>query len=289
MKNFAVIQSLVGKDLRKEELKNTDCYVSKNLGLFIPCVGTCGYAQRKNHTHPSYMITILFSLDEAGIKPDIEIDDKHYPAVIYSPNIVHNDVSDDFIHYYCIMINKDYFEEQFSLYTDIKPNFAGKQFAVCSDMLRALNIFAFEYSKSQPNSDITLDAQATIISHWIIRSVLGENLDMRAVSQNYSIARVQNYIEQHYNEKITVKILAELVNMSVSSFSRLFKRELNISPIEYLIEVRIEKSKILLRRKEVTITEISMRCGFSGSAHYTTSFKRIQGITPSEYRELYIK
>lgn len=50
---------------------------------------------------------------------------------------------------------------------------------------------AFEYNKSMMNSDITLEAQATVITHWIIRSILGETLDMRAVSSDYSVARAQ--------------------------------------------------------------------------------------------------
>ena len=44
-----------------------------------------------------------------------------------------------------------------------------------------------------PHVDVTLDAQAEIITHWIIRSLLGETLDMRAVSSDYSVARAQHY------------------------------------------------------------------------------------------------
>jgi AraC family transcriptional regulator len=110
---------------------------------------------------------------------------------------------------------------------------------------------------------------------------------MRAISSNYAVARAEHYIEQHFSENLTVKQLAELGNLSVSSFNRIFKKETNLTPIEYLIEIRIEKSKKLLRRKEIPITEIAMRCGFNSSSHFSSSFSRLFHITPSEYRNSY--
>lgn len=62
------------------------------------------------------------------------------------------------------------------------------------------------------NSEITLEAQVTIIVHWLIRSILGENYDMRSVSNNYAVACAENYMEMHYGKKITVKYLAEKWN-----------------------------------------------------------------------------
>ena len=110
---------------------------------------------------------------------------------------------------------------------------------------------------------------------------------MRSVSSNYSVGRVQQYIELHFGENITVKKLAQTAYMSESSLNRLFKKETSFTPIEYLIQTRIEKSKILLRRKDLPITEIAQRCGFGNSAHFTSCFKRLVNISPSEYREAY--
>lgn len=287
MKDFNTIKELVGDSLKEEELRYVDCYVNDNLGLFIPSAGQCGYAARKNHTHPSYMIVIVFSNEELFVEPKIEIRSNHYFATITSPDIPHNDISAELSRYYCIMIDKEYFEKQYRLYSDNLPCFECHQFSLCSDILKTLNTFAFEYSKGMKNSDITLAAQTTLITHWIIRSILGENLDMRSVSSNYSVGRVQQYIELHFGENITVKKLAQAAYMSESSLNRLFKKETTFTPIEYLIQTRIEKSKILLRRKDLPITEIAQRCGFGNSAHFTSCFKRLVNISPSEYRESY--
>lgn len=277
MKDFDIIKHLIGDDVTEDDLSNIDCYVRPQLGIFIPTLGPCGYAAKSSHTHPAYMIVIYFE----------QTTDKqtHYYAEITSPNVQHSDKTG--LHYYCLMIKKDYFEKRYQMYSDNIPVFSEKSFEMCSDILKALNTFAFEYSKSMLNSNITLDAQSEIITHWIIRSIFGETLDLRAVSTDYSVARAQHYMEQHYMDDITVAKLAALGYVSPSCFNRRFKKEIGITPIEYLIEIRIERSKTLLRRKNISVTEIAMRCGFSSNSHFSSCFQSRLGITPSEYRDKY--
>lgn len=83
MEDFELIKNLVGESIIESDLNNVDCYVHKKLGLFIPFIGTCGYASRINHMHPSYMVVIYF--------PDGVTKQNHYPAYILSPFIPHND------------------------------------------------------------------------------------------------------------------------------------------------------------------------------------------------------
>ena len=292
MKDFDLIQSLIGTGVTENELQYVDCYVHKNLGLFIPSMGKCGYAAKIGHTHPSYMFAVIFSQDgledESQIRePEIEIRQNHYLAAALSPEIPHTDFSSDLLHYYGILIEKNYFESQYKMYTNERPDFFWRQFALCADILKTLNSFAFEYSKNMTNADVTLSAQVTLITHWIIRSLLGENSDVRSISSNYVMARLQHYIEQHFGEPLTQTTLAQAAHLSKSSLNRLFHRELGVSPMEYLAEVRIEKSKVLLRRKEISITETAARCGFGSSAYFAACFRKITGKTPSEYREKY--
>lgn len=278
MKDFEIIKKLIGTSVTQEELKCVDCYVRPQLGLFIPTTGQCGYAAKKNHTHPSYMIAIYFE--------NCTEKQFHYHAEITSPEIPHNDNPEQ--HYYCLLIAKDFFESRYKMYSENIPVFREHSFELCSDILKALNTFAFEYSKSMMNSDITLDANAEIITHWMIRSILGENLDLRAVSDDYSVARAQHYMEQHYAENITVSRLAELGYVSPSSLNRRFKKETGMTPIEYLIEIRIKMAKTLLKRKNISITDIAMRCGFGSSAHFSSCFQSRTGVTPTDYRNKFI-
>ena len=82
-------------------------------------------------------------------------------------------------------------------------------------------------------------------------------------------------------------MLAELGNVSSTTFNRLFKRETNMTPAEYVIMIRIEKSKKLLRRNDYSITEIALKCGFNSSAHFSSSFHSFTQKTPTGYRQLY--
>lgn len=278
MKDFEVIQKLVGENIQEEDLRYVDCYVEKRLGLFIPVTGACGYASQLDHIHPSYMIVICF--------PEGDEQKNQFPAYVLSPDMTHND--DTTSHYYCLMIDREFFESQYLLYEENVPVFTATEFRICRDILKALNTFAFEYSKGMKNAGITLAAQATVLTHWVIRSILGETLDTRAVSADYSVARAQQYIEKRYAERITVMDLASLGYMSGSSLNRRFRGEFGKSPIEYLIWVRVERAKLLLRRRDISVTDIALRCGFSSGAHFSSCFVKSEGISPTDYQAKYV-
>lgn len=276
MKQFrSLVDDLVG-EIESFDFTLFDCYVRENFGIFIP-VFEDARKRLIHHKHPAYEIIIDFDRDSD--KP------RHYWARITSPDVVHNRKHS--MHSYILFIGKEYFESRFLMYAEDVPVFKGEAFEFCSDVLKALNTFVFEYSKSMLNADITLEAQAEIITHWLIRSLFGETLDMRSVSSEYSLARAQHYIEQHYMERITVEKLANLGYMSKTTFNRRFKKEFGITPIEYLIEVRIKMAKLMLKRKDNQMTDIAMKCGFGSGAHFSSCFQRYVGITPSEYRDKY--
>lgn len=274
---FEDAKKLIGASLKESDLKTVDAFIMYPLGLFIPINYACGYAIQDNHVHPSYIITINFS--------EVAKQRNHYVASIFSPNVKHNDSND--INYYAVMIDKDYFETRYKMYADNVPLFNGLKFEMCNDILKYLNMFAFECSKNMINSEITLGAHIELITHWIVRSILGESMDMRAISSDFAVARAQHYIEQHFGEKITVKMLAELGYVSESGLTHKFVRELGVSPIEYLIEIRIQNAKKLLQRKNISMTEIAVECGFSSLAHFSSSFQKRLDISPSEYQALF--
>ncbi len=285
MRDFDDIKALVGATLRAEELKYVDCYVHKKLGVFIPSMGACKYAAKPRHTHPSFMIAIFFSTDGLEKQPGIIVEKDHYYAVIVSPEVPHDDFAGT--DYYCIMIEEEYFLNQYRLYRDDNPHFLWEEFSVSGDVLRLINTFAMEYSRMIAYAEITLDAQVTLLTHWIIRSLTGNSGYAGGLSANCSVARTQHYMELHYHETITVRQLAAMEHMSESGFSRLFKRETGITPIQYLMRIRIERAKILLQQKNLPISEAGEKSGFGSSTHFATEFRRLTGVSPSRYREAY--
>jgi len=289
MNSFEEIKKLVGADISEENLRNVDCYVTEDFGLFIQSAGFCDYAIKPKHTHPSYMIVIDFGTDHFIYPPKIPLRENHYLANILHPDIPHEDKAVEFPNYYTIMIGKEYFERELSMYTDIHENFVGKQFLICHDIIKILHLFAFESSKNMMNSEVTLGCQKRLLTHWIIRSMLGENYDMRSVSSDEIIGRVQTFIELHCGENLSVALLSENAGMSVSSFNRLFKKECGMSPKNYIMKVRMNKATKLLRRNDYSVSEIGLNLGFSSAAHFSSAFHSEFGLTPSEYREKYKK
>ena len=280
--NLMQMKKFIGEGLSKEHLKKMESYSYEQLAILIPTSNETAYKQWGSYRCLAYKIDILLACEEK-----VDVPRKHYLATICSPGENETIKEIHCEHYYSVMIEPSFFENQYKLYEEQVPLFKGKQFAICADVVKAVNTYAFECSKSMPNKEITLSAQETILTHWIIRSVLGEDMDMRSVSNDYTIARVQHYIEKHYGESITISELAELSNLSASTFGRLFKKEMGATPMQYLLEVRLNKAKLLLGRTHMSLTEIANQCGFSSSAHLGATFKIATGVTPSEFRKAY--
>jgi len=99
------------------------------------------------------------------------------------------------------------------------------------------------------------------------------------------IEQTLNFIEAHHNENISLDQLAGLAHMSRSSYQRIFRKLMNTSPINYLVNFRIRKaSSLLLCHPELNITEIAFRTGFADSNYFSHMFRKITGHTPRDFR-----
>ncbi|MGN0153050.1 MAG: AraC family transcriptional regulator [Lachnospiraceae bacterium] len=94
-----------------------------------------------------------------------------------------------------------------------------------------------------------------------------------------------SYIQNNYQDKITLNDVAEAGMMCQSKCCRLFRDTLKQSPIEYLQNYRIGRGIYLLDHTTMSITEIALECGFHGASYFTETFRKINGITPKEYRK----
>ena len=94
-----------------------------------------------------------------------------------------------------------------------------------------------------------------------------------------------DYIHDHYNEQVTLNEVAENIYVSTFYISRMFKKELGKSFVDYLNDVRIEKSKELLKDVRYKTYEVAEIVGISDPHYFSKLFKKYSGMTPSEYRE----
>ena len=99
--------------------------------------------------------------------------------------------------------------------------------------------------------------------------------------------QILEYIENHYMEDISLQDAANRLNYSDPYFCRFFKQNFDKNFIMYLSELRVEKAKELLSDMTVNVRDIGSRVGFRDPGYFAKVFKRITGMTPSEYRLTY--
>lgn len=110
-------------------------------------------------------------------------------------------------------------------------------------------------------------------------------------SQNNSTGKIsrkaKKYIEEHYaDENLNLCEVAHHVNLSVSYFSVIFKREEGESFSEYLTRLRLEKAQELLLFSDYRSYEIAIMVGYANATYFSTMFKRKYGVSPTDFRKL---
>jgi len=127
------------------------------------------------------------------------------------------------------------------------------------------------------------------LKELLVRIMQTQNLktisdDAYNLNQN-PLAYVLNYIKTNLNEKISINSLSDKACMSKATFYRLFKRELGISPNDFILTEKINKAKMLLSQPGSKVASISYELGFSDANYFIRTFKKLVGITPGVFQQ----
>jgi len=114
-----------------------------------------------------------------------------------------------------------------------------------------------------------------------------EYLNKRFRSGNNRIAAIHEYLMNNYREEINLKRLAGLVNMAEGSLCRFFKVNMGKTVFEYLNQLRIEFACKLLMDQNLSVLEVCLDSGFNNLSHFNKQFRKVTGVTPTEYRKKY--
>jgi len=101
------------------------------------------------------------------------------------------------------------------------------------------------------------------------------------------IKKAQEYIEQNYQEKITVDHLASMLAISRRNFERRFKKATANTVVEYIQRVKVEAAKLSLESSRENINEVMYKVGYTDNKAFRTTFKKITGLSPVQYRSKY--
>ncbi len=102
----------------------------------------------------------------------------------------------------------------------------------------------------------------------------------------WRLRRVQEFVASNLENRISLQMLADVAGVSRMYFAAQFRAATGMRPHSYLTWRRIDHAKRLLSGTEDTIVDIAFSVGFQTQSHFTTVFKRVEGITPNRWREL---
>lgn len=100
---------------------------------------------------------------------------------------------------------------------------------------------------------------------------------------NVRLNRVLDYVNQHFHTTISTEALAEIAHLSVSQLNRQFREIFMMTPLQLIQKKRFEHAVHLLS-KDISITEVSMRCGYIDHSAFSRKFKEFTNMTPSEFK-----
>lgn len=141
------------------------------------------------------------------------------------------------------------------------------------------------------SSSITKDVLADLtLQELLIRIIQTQTLksidDNKKLESNSPISMVLEFIRSNIKENFNLKDLSDKAGMSTTSFYRFFKRELGMSPIEFILNEKIKIAKQLLKYPGIQINEVGFQSGFEDSNYFIRLFKKVEGITPKQYQQL---
>jgi AraC-like DNA-binding protein len=119
----------------------------------------------------------------------------------------------------------------------------------------------------------------TLIQDFRSQKQVGETTSVIEFTQDYMI--------NHYQEPLTLEGLAQMAGLSVSHYSRLFKKYTGYSPIDYLTHVRMDRAKELLVLSDYKLKPIAGSVGYADEFYFSRIFKKIVGVSPRDYAKRY--
>jgi AraC family transcriptional regulator len=138
-----------------------------------------------------------------------------------------------------------------------------------------------------PHGSPYLEALGVVLAHELVRHNAGfprTEAPMRGGLAAWQERAVSTYIEEHLAEPIALATLAELARLSPFYFCRAFKQSFGMPPHRYHSNRRMELAKTLLAKPASSVTHVGLALGFSETSSFTAAFRKMTGLTPTDYR-----
>lgn len=139
---------------------------------------------------------------------------------------------------------------------------------------------------SNYTKDMTIFQQLAELLSYLMEDSWHQNTSKQNTKKQ-NLQQIKDYIDQHYQEKITLDQLSQLFFINKYYLTRVFKEQFGITINNYIQQVRITHAKQLLRFTDLSIEKIANQVGIDDSNYFIRQFKQIEELTPNEYRKMW--
>jgi AraC-like DNA-binding protein len=232
------------------------------------------------HNHTEFVYVVEGST-QISINEKVENLQQGDMAVIF-PNDIHSYYSESYskcrIFIFSPEIISGYFGKRVN--KTLENPFFSKSM-LCDSTIHLINLL-FEESTNTNNKYVIKGLLYSIFGKLTNSFVFKSNEHI----YNNTIQSLLSYIGNHFNENITLDILAKHLGFSKFYISRLFKHKIGYTLNDYVNSLRINRAEDLLRETDLTMVNIALECGFESCRNFNRVFKGFNGNTPSEYRNM---
>ena len=165
----------------------------------------------------------------------------------------------------------------------------GPQDALVRSIALAL---ASELDSDMPTGKIYAESLVNTLAVHLLRHYSTDSLvpDLQFGGlQAHKMRRVAEFIEANLERDLTLAEIAEEADLSLYHFARAFKQTMGLTPIQFLMQQRIERAKRLLADSELPLSDIALTVGFKNQSHFTTLFRKFTEMTPKAWRNSYAR
>ena len=148
-----------------------------------------------------------------------------------------------------------------------------------------LNIMLEEITEQQEDYEAVCQNLLEVLLICILRSGSLSVVPDNSRLLNRECTKIKNYLDANYSEDITLDTLSALTHMNKYYLAHTFTKYMGLSPINYLLQKRIQEGKSLLESTSYSIAQISDLLGFSSQSYFSQAFRKATGMTPMQYRK----
>lgn len=151
----------------------------------------------------------------------------------------------------------------------------------------AFDLLIRKINEKSSNNHVLFSAMLLQLLHYISSKDFNHDMAARKNKSSELVSLSLNHMNLNYNQKISVKELADRSGLCVSRYINVFKEITGYTPKEYMINIRLEKACEIISNTNLSIKEVALTTGFEDQLYFSRLFKKHKNMSPTEYRRIY--